>query len=301
MRIDFRQFARQYVMGALAASAVFAFAGCDTVSPTLAGPNLFPRQINLPGGDVEVASQLIENFTVVSVFLNNTGPYNFILDTGAGSAVVSPRIAALFPQSVFGETLVNQSLTTQYFHVESLNMDTITFENFDAVVIDLDAFLQGTQLDGIVGLPLFSQLALTLDYPRSAVRVRTGVLPPPDNCETLSLSVREDGLLTVPVTVAGTTVQALVDSGNNGFMLLPDTFLNLSFIGPTTTATRLAVQGTYQVTQGCLADGSVSVGCVSYAGACVDVGDPEANLGAEGLRPFSVTIDQPSKLIHLGQ
>lgn len=248
--------------------------------------------------------QLVDDWIFVTVYVNNTGPYTFILDTGASSAVVSPRISQQFPESVFGITTTSAgpgtpSIESPLFRIDTLDMGDIRFELVRATVIDLDEPFRnvGFVVDGVVGLPLFEPVALTLDYPGRKIRVQTGVLPAADNCGIFPVQKTDTNLLMMWISVAGRSEQALIDTGNNAFLHLPSSYDDLDFTAPTTTGSTTTVVGGSEVILGCLASGSVGFGCISYDDPCVAVGGEFANLGAEAMMPYVVTIDQTSGLV----
>lgn len=112
---------------------------------------------------------------VVPVFVNEKGPYDFVLDTGASSTVVSLELATEFglamekiPQLTGGGGSVNASRV----QLNSLAVGAARQENLPAAASDfltqLNAAL-GSKLHGIVGYNFLRHYRVTLDYPRRAL------------------------------------------------------------------------------------------------------------------------------------
>jgi predicted aspartyl protease len=112
---------------------------------------------------------------VVPVFVNEKGPYDFALDTGASSTVISLELAAEFglatekiPQLTGGGGSVNASRV----QLSSLAVGASRQENLTAAATDFLAQLNaalGNKLQGIVGYNFLRHYRVTLDYPRAAL------------------------------------------------------------------------------------------------------------------------------------
>ena len=287
------------------AFAILPCTGCGTTDPLTGNSAVVPTTLRLPGGDVTVATTVdADGLMFADVFVNDTGPYKFLIDTGAGATVISPRITALFPASIGGTTNTSSgaiagTVARRLFRVDSITLGSVSFENFQAVEIDVAPLLpnSGFVVEGVLGLPLFRAIALTMDFPGSLVRLRQGPLPATDNCNVFDLTVDSAQLVNFPLTVEGQRVQALLDSGNNSFLFLPTSFDDLMFIGPTTRSTASTVTGSFSVTNGCLAPGAVSFGCFSFSDPCVGIGGNNIiNFGVDAWRSNNNRVpDQPPR------
>ena len=112
---------------------------------------------------------------VVPVFVNEKGPYDFALDTGASSTVISLELAAEFglatekiAQLIGGGGRVNASRV----QLSSLAVGASRQENLTAAASDFLAQLNaalGSKLQGIVGYNFLRHYRVTLDYPRAAL------------------------------------------------------------------------------------------------------------------------------------
>jgi predicted aspartyl protease len=130
----------------------------------------------LDGREIAFQSAHAENpLVVVPVFVNEKGPYDFALDTGASSTVISLELAGEFglatekiPQLTGGGGSVNASRV----QLSSLAVGASRQENLTAAASDFLAQLNaalGSKLQGIVGYNFLRHYRVTLDYPRAAL------------------------------------------------------------------------------------------------------------------------------------
>lgn len=279
-------------------------AGCGGFSIQLPGFSNVPAMFQLPGDEAVIPFTPIGGYVVVDVMINDAGPYKFILDTGASISVVSPGIAADLPQVFTGTTSIvsnvdPNSISTRFILIDHLTAGEARFERFQAAILpSIKAVVNGEVvfIDGILGIPLFQNLLLTVDYPANQVRVGTVDAPPPDGCSVIRTQRGPGDLPTLPMTVAGREVLAVIDTGNNEFLLLPSSFSDLDFVGPLQTGTATTVTGTLQTSKGVL-DGNVVTGCQTFVQPSVTVGGGIASVGAGMLSRFRITIDQRTSVI----
>lgn len=114
---------------------------------------------------------------VVPVFVNEKGPFDFVLDTGASSTVISLELATEFglamekiPQLTGG----GGNVTASRVQLSSLAVGAARQADLTAAASDfltpLNAAL-GSKLQGIVGYNFLRSYRVTLDYPRGALRL----------------------------------------------------------------------------------------------------------------------------------
>jgi len=112
---------------------------------------------------------------VVPVFVNEKGPYDFALDTGASSTLISLELAAEFglaTEKISQLTAGGGKGTVSRVRLSSLAVGATRQENLAAAASDfltqLNAEL-GSKLQGIVGYDFLRHYRVTLDYPRGAL------------------------------------------------------------------------------------------------------------------------------------
>lgn len=102
-------------------------------------------------------------YTVVSVNINNQGPYRFLLDTGAGRCVVSPEIAS---QLGLSQEMRNGRMRTR---LQSMEFCGIVKNEVFAYVMDCSFVGTDSPLHGFVGHNFLEDLSIILDYPKCEV------------------------------------------------------------------------------------------------------------------------------------
>jgi hypothetical protein len=160
---------------------------------------------------------------------------------------------------------------------------------------------EAAEFDGVLGIGLFAEHLLTLDYPARRVRIGTGELT--DGADGVVAYQDRFGIPQVKMTIGTLEVDADVDSGNlRGELVLPD-----SFIGKVALEGEPRVVGTartgfneFEIRQARLA-GDVHLGTVRLERPLVDFVAifPHGNLGHAFLGHFVVTIDQKNKRLRL--
>jgi predicted aspartyl protease len=114
-----------------------------------------------------------EPLIVVQAVVNEQGPFQFALDTGAGRTVLTPELAERLnigaTKEVKGAGLGGRMQLTGAT-VDSLSLSGATIRDHDVVVgafIHTISAAAGTMLEGIVGHNFLNQFLLTIDYPQN--------------------------------------------------------------------------------------------------------------------------------------
>ena len=191
---------------------------------------------------------------------------------------------------------------TRIVRVEDFRIGGVKFEDF--YVLAPPAEVSGSFFDGragILGLAVFRDCLLTLDYPRS----KLALAPVPTGAPAegaVPLRVNEEGLIEAPMAINGRELWAVIDSGDDGGITLPEkTARDLPFERPP-VATFLAMSGwgKQRLLQGRLA-GDLLVGGHVFRRPIVSVlpGVDRLAIGTGALKNFMVSLDQRHKLAWL--
>ena len=114
-----------------------------------------------------------EPLIVVQAVVNEQGPFQFALDTGAGRTVLTPELAERLNIGVTKEVKgagVGGKVRLAGATVDSLSLSGATVRDHDVVVgafIHTISAAVGTKLEGIVGHNFLNQFLLTIDYPQN--------------------------------------------------------------------------------------------------------------------------------------
>jgi predicted aspartyl protease len=194
---------------------------------------------------------------LLPVFVNGDGPFQFILDTGAGTSLLSSDLAKQLGVKVI-DSKEGQSaggkVSVLLARVDSLAVGETSLENLDVGIVDLQHIGKavGAQIDGDIGYNFLKDFRLTIDYRRSEIQ-----LDDPIRVEDFGRTPQTE----IPMRLAGATKPLiLIDVYANGrgpFQFAIDT-------GTSTTAITLELASELAV------DGA-SVGPVMTGGGHVEI------------------------------
>jgi len=120
---------------------------------------------------------------VVPVQVNERGPFAFILDSGAGTTLLTPALAkSLGVESTGtkqGQT-AGGAVEVSLAVVDSLGVGGLSRSNLEVAILDLSRISQtiGAPLDGDLGYNFLKDFRLTIDFQKSELR-----LEDPKRCE----------------------------------------------------------------------------------------------------------------------
>ena len=306
MPARFRVSSRAVISGLL-------IAGIATPQPMLAqhglpsSTALGPSSIVLPAGRVVVPLDLVlGGRAAIHVMVNGRGPFLFAIETGAPIVIVTARTAAaahIVPAAHQVDPHIRWpggSLATA-LTIDSLQAGGATFRD-QPVFVGPD-FLPG--VDGLLGLPAYADLLMTVDYPGNHLVFERGALPAADNVESFGV-VMLNGRLGIPVDIGGKRRPALIDTqGADDIGVTTSVAGELHPLAPWIEDGRVRIGDHEPVVQrAARLDGELRIGRFVQRGPIIHAHEPVGNdaaitLGIGTLRHFQVTIDQHDNLIRL--
>jgi len=266
-----------------------------------------PKQTHLPEAPVVMPLDLSRGWPVIEVRLGEHGPYKMILDTGSSVTVLNARLQEELGIESSGTTRLGDpsNPTAREFDVitlPELAIGDAFFEELTAVTWTQDMGLSSVGIDGIVGLPVFQDCLLTLDYAAKEVRIEQGALPAADGTRVVEFAGKDN--ITLTLEVEGETVDAHFDSGNSRNIVLPSKLEDKLRLVPGTehTGTATRASGSFPVRGGKL-DGEIRVGGRVLVSPEVIFDDslPVANVGRTFLEQGPVTIDLKNRRMRIGE
>jgi hypothetical protein len=162
------------------------------------------------------------------VFVNGVGPFAFVVDTGASSSVISPRVVTrlgLRPDPAKSKLLrgITGSEVVPTVAVDRITAGDIVLTGNQLPVVVPRVFADA---DGIFGADAFGKGCLYVNFVESSVSIlSTGCPRVGDTWETLRAELRFGGLPVVHARVGRTRVLAIIDTGaerslGNGALLV---------------------------------------------------------------------------------
>lgn len=249
------------------------------------------------GGDLRapltVALQGAGHLVAVEATLDGKGPYRLAIDTGAAGILrLRPAVAVALGLPTVGEVMAGDpsgrnSSRRPVVRVTELAIGAARFHDLDA------ALSEGNRddLDGVIGLSLFSGLTVTIDYPRMELRVTRDALAAGAHVVPYTL---ERGIPTIAVETDGTPLTVDVDTGSPAMLTVPSAWASrLKLAGePRVVGRGRTAANEFEIRAADLA-GDLRVAGWTLTRPRVDLVDifPVANLGSGILRDYALTFD----------
>ncbi len=279
-------------------------AGCSEEPSETPLPVGTPADTRIPDQGAPVPIQWAAEFPVVSVMVNDQGPYWCIVDTGTTALTLSPKVVGDLPHERSFRVVdsAGRGKPSSTVMVRSLRIGEAEFAHVEGVVLPLDELpitVGGEELSGVIGIRTFRDCRITLDFPRSWAIIQP-LSEEPLPGDVLPLQRHEHGLPTVHVPVGDIEYTFTIDTGSNAAISMPAAVASRLDLGPVLSTTdSYQLHGTRDVQRRVL-NGSVRLGPHRFTSPTVSVGRGQSAIGIPLLRLFTVTIDQASESIAFG-
>jgi hypothetical protein len=281
------------VLVGLSSSACASTQTADAVStPTL----------RFAGKDVTLTMQEKGGRSMIEVYIGDAGPYDFIIDTGAGLSVIDQAIAIDLGLEVTRQMEVGvpggPQVEANLVRAPLLRVGELEIVGVTPVTLGL-VEMSGGLIHGILGMEIFRDVLLTLDPAGDRAVISRGRLTP-EAPGVLPLD-QSDGKIAFSIEVAGQPIPIHIDTGSGAGFTLPieriDDFPTLDV--PARQRTAGLVGGSRQIHIRQL-DGLIRFAGLEYENPEVgfmDPSPPTGNLGLRILDQLTIGIDQRSGLI----
>ncbi len=251
----------------------------------------------------EVPLRMRGSRVTVDVTINGQGPFAFGLDTGAsGAAWISAALVEELKLPAAEGFVVSDGSGMKGRRAEGARIDTLTigsalFHRLTATVLQEESPQRWEEkVYGTLGFELFSHHVVTFDYPAQKLRIANGQLPVPDGKHVLSYRL-DRGASHISVNIGEVNVEAMIDSGNMGGVLLP---LSLATEVPLREQLQHAGRVASAFSEFDLfraeLDGDLRLGEIAISGPTLYFSDlvQTPSLGRGVIHSFAVTFDQPN-------
>lgn len=238
----------------------------------------------------------------VKVRINDKGPYPFIFDTGAQDGVIDSKLAEELQLSVIDTVEIGDGVfveQTERVIIASLNLGEAQFSN-----VALDKFeLRGrfhSDFLGIIGMSLFSDYLLTIDYPNRQISFKTGKLIQ-NRPNTVEFRVNE-GQFQVPIEIDSHTISLHLDSGSSsGFTISKEWADRLRFVTEPIERGKARTIGRELRIWRATLEGVIKFADLEFINPEVDImeGIKYGQIGQRVLKNLIITLDQNQSLLYI--
>lgn len=256
-----------------------------------------PEKIQFPPPAATARLDSSAGVPVVSVTINEHLTLKVRIDTGS--------YATRFDKHVV-RRLGLGPVESGYVRIESLGLAGAVFSGVKVKVVEpdpkpIDPAEGVRKYSGSLGLSLFADCLLSLDFPRSQLSIRRGDLPAADGQSILDYK-NSGGLVTFPLSVGGVSTDFILDTGSPQAFTLAKSLRDKVKVGPRST---LAPKKETYFTDIDLAaptlSGTVSIGSHRLIECPATFHDGASILGSKVLKHFLVTIDQKNRRVLIGR
>jgi predicted aspartyl protease len=188
---------------------------------------LFAAQANPRKFNASVNFDYVQDELVIPVTINGK-TYHFLFDTGAVTIVTPELIAELGLKSVTSNEIVDAAgVKTQQeiYMIDNLNLSNITFSKVSCASMNFDSFSTAfcRKIDGLFGTNIMRLGNWKIDYINHSINFSSEKMKPEFDYNTVEFEHNFSDSPIVSVVTGGIRFKALIDSGNNTYIDLPDT------------------------------------------------------------------------------
>jgi predicted aspartyl protease len=186
-------------------------------APTTAFPALPTAQQDstlVIGGD-SIAAKKVDSRLLVNVSINGSGPYKFVVDSGADTSVVGLRLANNLQLPLTTPTTLNS--TTAREIVDRVKVDSLSFGQSTVRDLELPALRESNVgSDGLIGIDALVNQRLMLDFTKRQIKVEDARKPERHEPGEIVITARRrrGQLILTQVTAAGFSLDAVIDTGS---------------------------------------------------------------------------------------
>ena len=193
---------------------------------------LFAVEANPKKFNATVKFDYVHDELIIPVTINGK-TYNFLFDTGAVT-IVSPELAAeLGLKPVTSNEVIDAAgirTQEQIYMIENLAVSGITFSKVRCASMPFDSFSTALcrKIDGLFGTNIMRLGNWKIDYKSHSIDFSAEKIKPGFDYDTVEFQHNFSDSPVVTLIAGGIRFPALIDSGNNTFIDVPDTLYRQS-------------------------------------------------------------------------
>ena len=257
------------------------------------------------GDNVELQTRVAGRHVSVQGYVGDQGPFNMIVDTGAGGNVIDLSLVEEMGLEVIGQKEVMSGgvvpLMLDVVIVPSVRIGDLTIINMEFLAMDILTLTMGNQ-HAVIGMPTFKDDLLAFDTQNEKIRVSRGELSA-GNPNVFSYVQEQRSGFEINVNVAGTEVPMVIDTGNHGGFVFPMAMSEtLPLKGDLRDGPNARLADGERKTKLATLDGTIKLGSFSFRDPQVKFLDPapaHGNIGLQIIENLVLSIDQRNGLLSL--
>lgn len=253
--------------------------------------------------------QLINGLPYIEVIINGKGPFLMGFDTGFGAELeLDADLAKELGIAVTGKTQIGDGSGINEITLDTGTVNSIKIGNHPAA--NCTALLRSNarknipgmeNVKGIIGIGLFPEHKVTIDYPKRLFSVEKGSLPKSNSKDILDYSEVGGGIPQIKIKVGNFNLTALIDSRSmSGEFKIPQEIAEkLSFLGtPKLIGRGRTVSNTIEINEVKIKE-NITLGDLVFNEPTITYPSLNENalIGSRLLQKFSITIDSKNKRI----
>jgi hypothetical protein len=203
-----------------------------------------------PGNVESLRLRLIENVQIiVPVTINHSGPYDFLVDTGAQITTLDPALAKSLDLKTAGTTGiigVGNYARTPYTNLDSVQAGSGVVEHVMAVIQDLGQIqLADARVRGVLAGNFLEHFGLLIDYQQHLICLDTGdALESKVKGQHIEVGTGPDPVRTPPAPQKLTVAVHLSGTGKESLLMRLDSGINVPLLYSSQQTAHLAQTGT---------------------------------------------------------
>lgn len=180
-------------------------------------PVLSPAEIDdtLAIGGSDIDARKVASRMTVAVTINGTGPYRFVVDSGADTSVIGERIASRLKLPAGSRIVLNSITDTQL--VDRVLVDELAIGPTQVHDLELPVLRErDLGAHGMLGLDALVEQRLMLDFDNRVISVDEGRTPAPNYTDEIIVTarLRKGQLILTQVRANRERIDAVVDTGS---------------------------------------------------------------------------------------
>ena len=258
-------------------------------------PDGLPHGLNTLIKPVTVPLLRVSGLPAVNAVVNGSRAYPFVIDTAANVLSVSPQWAQEWNLPAIGKDEMGNATV----RIRELSVGDARFRGLAAAA---DPFLNGHDEAGVLGVNVFRNVVLSVDFARNTVSFSSGRLRPANGVDILAYTPSEGGAPTIQISVCGLKIAVGIDTAAPAMLRLPRSMMSdlkcdRHVVGSDNVVGAQA--GPSGVTDARL-DGDIRFADIRLHNPVVRFGDgPARFIGSGALAAVVLTLDQTHHLLRL--